>query len=71
MEKAVQASANPTVKLTSAIWAAMIMSVSAMAMRNLAPQWYDPDVWQTLSPFVVAAAGYFVHDAPNVVVVQK
>ena len=71
MEKAVQASANPTVKLTSAIWAAMIMSVSAMAMRNLAPQWYSDELWQTLSPFVVAAAGYFVHDAPNVVVVQK
>lgn len=71
MDKAIQASPNPTVKLTAAIWAAMLLSVSGLILRNVAPGWYDADVWSTLSPFAVAAAGYFVHDAPNVVVVQK
>ena len=66
MDKATQPTANPTVKLTAAVWASMILGVSGLAVRNLAPQWYDADVWLSLTPFVIFIAGYLVHDAPNI-----
>lgn len=70
-DKAIQASANPTVKLTAATWATLLLGVSGLVVRNLAPGWYDADVWMAAMPFAVLGAGYFVHDSPNVVVVQQ
>lgn len=71
MDKVTQPSANPTNKLTAAVWASMILGVGGLAVRNLAPSWYDPDVWVTLTPFAVFVAGWFVKDQANVVVVQS
>lgn len=71
MDKVTQPSLNPTVKLTAAVWASMILGVGGLAVRNLAPGWYDPDVWATLTPFAVFVAGWFVKDTANVVVVQQ
>lgn len=71
MDKVTQPSLNPTVKLTAAVWASMILGVGGLAVRNLAPGWYDPDVWATLTPFAIFAAGWFVKDTANVVVVQQ
>jgi hypothetical protein len=70
-DKAIQPSANPTVKLTAAAWAAAAMGVGGLALKNLAPGWYDPTVLGLLTPFAVVAFGWFVHDAPNVVVIQQ
>jgi hypothetical protein len=67
----VQPSANPTVKLTAATIAAALVSVSGLVIKNLWPQWYSDEVWSSLTPIVIFACGYLVHDSPNVVVVQK
>lgn len=61
-----QPSANPTNKLTAATLAAALVSVSGLIVRNVAPGWYDADVWLTMTPIVVFALGYIVKDKPNV-----
>lgn len=71
MDKAIQPSANPTVKLTAAMYAAAFMGVAGLVIKNLLPGWYDPTVLSLLTPFAVGIFGYFVHDAPNVVVIQQ
>jgi hypothetical protein len=64
-----QASANPTNKLSAATVAAALMGLLGLALRNLAPQWYDQEVLVGLLPVVVYAAGWFIKDAPNITVV--
>ena len=40
--------------------------MSGLIVRNLAPEWYDAEVWAAMTPIVVFALGYFVKDKPNV-----
>lgn len=61
-----QLSALPTNKLTAATLGAAALSVSGLIVRNLAPEWYDADVWLSMTPLVVFALGYIVKDKPNV-----
>lgn len=61
-----QPTANPTNKLTAATIAAAAVSWSGVVVRNLWPEWYDPEAWAAAMPFVVLLVGYFVKDAPNV-----
>ena len=74
-----QPSNNPTNKLTAstaalAAWG-IVMSVGGLALKNLAPGWYDPEVMLTVSagmPVVIGfAAGWVTRDRPNVVVVMQ
>lgn len=71
MDKAIQPSANPTVKLTAAMYAAAFMGVAGLVIKNVFPAWYDPTVLALLTPFAVGGFGWIVHDAPNVVVIQQ
>ena len=64
-----QPSANPTNKLSAATVAAALMGVVGLALKNLAPQWYDQDVLLGLLPIVVYFSGWFISDAPNITVV--
>lgn len=61
-----QPTINPTNKLTAATVGAAIISLGGLALRNLAPSWYDPEVLLTMSPLVVFALGYVIKDKPNV-----
>lgn len=60
-----QKSALPTRKLSAATIGAALVAVSGLVVRNLAPDWYDPDVWLALTPIVVFALGYLVRDEAN------
>lgn len=64
-----QSSVNPTNKLSAATVAAAAVSITGLALRNLAPGWYDPDVMTAVLPIIVFATGWLVPDRPNVVVV--
>lgn len=66
MQTVNQPSLNPTNKLTAATIAAAVVSVSGLLVRNLAPEWYDAEVWAALLPIVIFAAGWVVKDKPNV-----
>lgn len=67
MEEVVnQPNANPTRKLTAATVAAALVSFSGLIVRNLAPEWYDAEVWAAATPLVIFAAGWFISDRPNV-----
>ncbi len=74
-----QPSANPTNKLTAstvatAVWGAMV-SVGSLVVKNLYPEWYDPETILSVSaavPTVVGfIAGWLVKDNPNIVVVME
>ena len=71
MQTVSQPDSNPTNKLTAATIGAALVSVSGLIMRNLLPEWYDPEVWMNLMPIVVFALGWFVKDHPTVLVVEK
>ena len=79
METINQASAQPTNKVAAATAAtaawAIIVSIGSLAVKNLAPSWYDPDTILAISSgvptMIVFAAGWFTKDKPNVVVVQE
>lgn len=61
-----QPTLNPTNKLSAATVAAAAVSVVGLVLRNLAPEWYDPDVLAAVLPVVVFATGYLIKDKPNV-----
>ena len=79
METINQTSSQPTNKVAAATAAtaawAIIVSVGSLAVKNLAPAWYDPDTILAISSgvptMIVFAAGWFTKDKPNVVVVQE
>lgn len=71
MATIVQPSNNPTNKLTAAVAAMAFVSVARVAVRNLAPEWYDEGMFDALSPVLVLVLGWFIKDAPNVAVVEK
>ncbi|TPM59169.1 hypothetical protein FJ959_09885 [Mesorhizobium sp. B2-2-4] len=79
METINQPSSQPTNKVAvataaTAAWA-IIVSVGSLALQNLAPTWYSPDLIAAVSSGVpvllVFIAGWFTRDKPNVVVVQQ
>lgn len=61
-----QPSANPTNKLSAATAGAGFVAVLGLVLKNLAPDWYDPEALMTLTPLVVFAFGYIIKDQPNV-----
>lgn len=63
-----QTTINPTAKLNAATVAAAAVSVTGLLLRNIAPEWYDPDVMSAMLPLVVFLAGYLVKDDANIVV---
>jgi len=63
-----QPSANPTNKLTAAVVGVAVVEVARTALANFAPGWSDPAMWTALSPIIVFMCGWFVPDAPNIVV---
>lgn len=78
METINQASAQPTNKVAAATAAtagwAIIVSIGSLAVKNLAPRWYDPDTILAISSgvptMIVFLAGWFTKDKPNVIVTQ-
>lgn len=79
METINQPSPQPTNKVAAATAAtagwAIIVSVGSLALKNLYPAWYDPDMIIAVSSgvptIIVFVAGWFTKDKPNVVVVQN
>lgn len=78
METTNQPSSQPTNKVAAATAAtsawAIVVSIGSLAVKNLAPEWYDPDVIIAVSSgvpiIIVFVAGWFTKDKPNVVVQQ-
>lgn len=69
MAKAIdQPSVNPTNKLSAAVVASAVVGVAGLALKNLYPEWYDPEVMLSVTPVIVWASGYVIRDKPNVVV---
>jgi len=65
MKKVNQPTARPTNKLTAAMLGSLTVSVAAVIVRNLAPEWESPDLWLALAPVMTGVFGYVVKDAPN------
>jgi hypothetical protein len=74
-----QPSVNPTRKLTAAtvavaVWGAAF-NIIGLALKNLYPEWYDPEILLSVNNAVVTAAGFiagwYVKDNPNVVVMVE
>lgn len=55
----------PTNKLTAATLGGALVSLASLALKNLAPSWYDPDVMLALAPVVTFILGYMVKDRRN------
>lgn len=66
-----QPSANPTRKLTAAVVGVAIVEVARTTLANLAPEWSEPAMWTALTPVIVFCCGWFISDAPNIVVVVE
>lgn len=66
-----QPTINPTRKLTAATIVGAMMPVTGLILRNLAPEWYDPEVMLGITPVALFVVGWFVKDNPNVVIVQE
>lgn len=60
-----QPSARPTNKLTAAMLGTLLVSMSTVFVRNMWPDWDEPDVWLALYPVSVWAFGYFIKDEKN------
>lgn len=74
-----QPSVNPTRKLTAAVvagavWGA-VLSVAGLTLKNLYPEWYDPEVLLSINSAVTTLAagiaGWLTKDNPNVVVMVE
>jgi len=64
-----QVSKNPTNKLSTAIVAAAAISVASLVIKNIFPEWYDPQTIASVTPVIIGVAGWLVPDSPNVVVI--
>lgn len=64
-ETVAQQSANPTRKLTAATVGAALISGTGLVLKNVAPEWYDPQFLLDMSPIVIFGLGWFVKDRPN------
>jgi hypothetical protein len=65
MENATQPTVNPTNKLTAAMAAAAAVSILGLVLKNLAPDWYDPQALLNITPVIVLVFGYVIKDRPN------
>lgn len=63
-----QPSINPTNKLTAATVGAAVISVGGLVLKNLAPEWYDPEVMLSITPVVIFVFGWLIRDKPNVTI---
>ena len=63
-----QPTINPTNKLTAAMVGSAAISIIGLILKNLFPEWYDPQVLLNATPLVVFACGWFIKDNPNVVI---
>lgn len=61
-----QPTLRPTNKLTAATLGGALVSVVGLALKNLAPEWYDPDVILAVAPVATFILGYMVKDQRNV-----
>lgn len=68
MATVAQPNGVPTNKLSAAVIASAVAAMSGLVVRNLAPGWYDPDVWAACTPILVFIVGWLVPDRPNIVV---
>lgn len=66
-----QPSNNPTNKLTAAVVGAAVVEVFRALLNHYAPDFGQPELWTALSPVIVFLCGWFIPDAPNVVVVMS
>jgi hypothetical protein len=65
MDNVTQPTSNPTNKLTAAMAAAAAVSVVGLLLKNIWPDWYDPQMLLNITPIVVLAFGYVIKDRPN------
>lgn len=65
-----QPSANPTRKLSAAVVGSAVVEVCRALLTHFAPDFAQPELWTALSPVVIFMCGWFISDAPNVVVVM-
>lgn len=63
-----QASLNPTNKLSAATVATAAISITGLMLKNLYPEWYDPEVLLSITPVVAFGFGWLIRDRPNVVI---
>lgn len=66
-----QPSANPTNKLTAVTVSGVVVSALSLIIKNMLPDWYDPELMLNLSPVVLLIVGWFIKDNPNIVVVVE
>lgn len=66
-----QVSQNPTNKLSAAVIAAAVVSLSRAVTSHFWPEFADQSLWDALLPIAVYLAGYFVRDEATVVVTQN
>lgn len=56
---------KPTRKLSAATIGGAAVAVGGLALKNLAPNWFDPAVMLSVTPIVVFGVGYLTHDEDN------
>jgi hypothetical protein len=66
-----QPSSQPTNKLTAATLGAALIPVIGLFLRNMAPEWYDPEVILGLTPVMTFLMGYLIKDEPNIMVTRN
>jgi hypothetical protein len=66
-----QPSVNPTNKLSAAVVGAAVVEVARALLNHFAPDFAQPELWTALTPVIIFFCGWFVPDAPNVVVITQ
>jgi hypothetical protein len=66
-----QQTINPTRKLTAAVVATAVMETLRIVTTQVWPDVFDQAFWSAMLPVAVFAAGWFIKDEPNVVVVAE
>lgn len=66
-----QPSRNPTNKLTAAVVGSAVVEVLRALANHFFPDFAQPELWTALAPVIVFGCGWFISDAPNVVVVTQ
>lgn len=66
METVKQKTSAPTNKLTTAVVVSAVWGWVGLTVANLAPDWHNPEVWQSSETMLIALIGYYLaKDAPN------
>jgi hypothetical protein len=66
--KVSQPTNNPTNKLAAATVGAAVAEVTRVVVGHMWPDFADPAMWTALTPLIVFGFGWFMSDAPNMVV---